>query len=78
MKALVFDAPRTGYSIDQVSKPMTVADLKELLQDFEDDDIIILSHDRGYTYGTPQYMDTYTANQDEDGDPEWEAVGMYW
>mgnify|MGYP007101830263 CR=1 FL=1 len=52
MKYLVFEASRTGYGIDQVESPMTVGELREFLKDFEEDDEIILSHDRGYTYGT--------------------------
>lgn len=52
MQAIVFEAPRTGYSIDQVSRPLTVAELRELLEEFDDDMLIICSHDNGYTYGS--------------------------
>lgn len=51
-KAIVFEAPREGYGIDQLRNPMTVGELKELLEDYEDDMLVILSHDRGYTYGS--------------------------
>jgi hypothetical protein len=51
-KFLVFDADRTAYGIDQIERPMTVGELREFLKDFDEDDAIILSHDRGYTYGT--------------------------
>ncbi len=51
-RALVFEALREGYGIDQIYKPMTVGKLKEFLEDFDDDTLFILSHDNGYTYGS--------------------------
>lgn len=50
--AIVFNAVSEGYSIDQLRKPMTVGELKELLEDYEDDSLVILSFDNGYTYGS--------------------------
>ena len=50
--ALVFDARRDGYGIDQIHNAMTVGELRELLEDLDDEMIIICSHDRGYTYGS--------------------------
>lgn len=59
-QALVFEAERTGYSIDQIRRPMTAGELRRLLEDYDDDTLIILSHDRGYTYGSldrrPSFM----------------------
>ena len=72
-RAIVFEAPRTGYSIDQVKAPMTVGQLREFLEEFDDDTLIITSHDRGYTYGTigTGYSGDYEIHvQNEDG--EWE------
>lgn len=51
-KALVFEASRDGYGIDQVRSPVTVGELKVLLEDIDDDMLFILSHDNGYTYGS--------------------------
>lgn len=51
-KALVFEARRDGYGIDQVRSPVTVGELKVLLEDIDDDMLFILSHDNGYTYGS--------------------------
>ena len=66
--AIVFEAERTGYGIDQIEdKAMTVGELKELLEDYNDDDLFILSHDRGYTYGSISYP---TIWEREDGG-EW-------
>lgn len=48
---LVLDARREGYTPRQLGDTMTVGDLKELLDYYDDDTPIILSHDNGYTYG---------------------------
>lgn len=50
-RALVFDAARTGYAIEQV-KAMTVGELIDFLQEFDEDMLFILSHDNGYTFGS--------------------------
>lgn len=57
-RALVFEAPRTGYGIDQVYDPITVGELKEYLENFKDDTLFILSHDNGYTYGSIETLAT--------------------
>ena len=63
--ALVFDARRDGYGIDQIAdKAMTVGELKELLEDYDDDTLFVLSHDRGYTYGSIKYPAYYEENED--------------
>lgn len=72
-RALVFEADRNGYSIDQVDNPITVGELRAFLEDFADDTLFILSHDRGYTYGSVDIMtDVTTYEEDEDG--EWVAT----
>ena len=58
-KAIVFEVAREGYAIGHVRRPMTVGELKELLEDYEDDTVVILSHDNGYTYGTLRDCDIY-------------------
>lgn len=80
-KALVFDAPRTGYSIDQVvNAAMTVGDLRAMLEDMEDDTLIICSHDNGYTYGSlsrcVSIYEEHESEDEEEFDPEWEEVDM--
>ena len=70
-KALVFEACRDGYGIDQIAdRAMTVGELKELLQFHDDDEIIITSHDSGYTYGTLSDLEIY----EETKDGEWESI----
>lgn len=48
---LKIEARREGYSINQIESTMTVGELVEYLQNFDEDTPIYLSHDYGYTYG---------------------------
>ena len=52
MKALVFQARREGYGIDQVENPITVHELRDMLEGLDDEMIIICGHDNEYTYGS--------------------------
>lgn len=72
-KALVFEALRTGYAIEQVKHPMTVGELKAFLEDFDDDTLVILSHDHGYTYGSIDAQ-TQVTTFEENEDGEWEEA----
>ncbi len=70
-KAVVFEADRSGYGIDQIAdKAITVGELKAFLEDYDDDTLVVLSHDRGYTFGSISEFDCREATEDEDG--EWE------
>ena len=52
-KAICFEAYREGYGIDQIAdRAMTVGELTEILRDFDEDTLVVLSHDNGYTYGS--------------------------
>lgn len=68
--AVVFEAVREGYGIDQLNRPMTVGELREILDQYEDDTLFVLSHDNGYTYGSVSENDYRDATEDEDG--EWQ------
>ena len=72
--ALVFEASRSGYGIDQIKNAVTVGELRELLADLEDDTMIILSHDNGYTYGS--LSRTASVREEAEGDygPKYEEV----
>lgn len=50
MKRLIINAMRESYGKDDL-RTMTVGELKSLLEDYDDDAEIVLSHDSGYTYG---------------------------
>jgi hypothetical protein len=68
-KAIVFEAPRRGYGIDQVADSlMTVAELMEILQEYDEDTLVVISHDNGYTYGSLSLEDERV--ETEEG--EWE------
>ena len=54
-RAIIFEARREEYSIEDVRKPITVEQLKRMLDEYDDDDMIIISHDNGYTYGSLRY-----------------------
>lgn len=70
MKYLEISAVREGYEPDQCNDTMTVRELRNLLDYFDDDLPIYLSHDDGYTYGsvTEQAINTvyYDDSEDED------------
>ena len=51
-KRITFEATREGYTKDQVDYPITVGELIEFLEDYDEDTEILLSHDSGYTFGT--------------------------
>lgn len=70
-RAVVFEAERRGYSIDQIANgAITVGRLMSILEDYDEDDLFILSHDNGYTYGSLSEQ----AEWEEVEDGEWEQV----
>lgn len=71
MKAVKIECDRTSYSPKQVVDnycPMTVGELKALLSDLDDDAVIILSHDHGYSYGSLSECDFREISIKEDED----------
>ena len=50
MKRLMINAMRESYGKDDI-RTMTVGELKAFLEDYDDDALVVLSHDSGYTYG---------------------------
>ena len=78
MRAIVFDAPRTGYGIDQIENPMTVRELREMLESLDDNTTVIMSHDNGYTYGSiSRYAGIREETEGEYG-TEWEEIDEIW
>lgn len=66
--AVVFEAERTGYSIEQMADgALTVGELREMLEFYDDDTIVVISHDSGYTYGS-----LYMLGEAVERDGEWE------
>lgn len=48
---LFLEGRRNGYSVDQCGRTMTVGELLEFLQQFDEDTPVYLNNDNGYTYG---------------------------
>ena len=65
MRALIMEAERTGYSIDQIRQTMTVGDLIAFLSDYDEDTPIYTSQDNGYTFGGIEY-DNFREEEDEE------------
>ena len=49
--ALIFNADREGYGIDQIQRTMTVGDLIDFLSQYDEDMPIYTAHDGHYTFG---------------------------
>lgn len=50
-QVLYIAAQREGYSIDQIRHTMTVRELIDYLEQFDEEAQVYLKHDGGYTYG---------------------------
>ena len=54
MRVLLIDGRRTAYSIDQIldyTRTMTVGELRNQLEAYDDEMPVMLINDNGYTYG---------------------------
>lgn len=51
MECLIFEAENSGYNPGQVKNALTVKELKECLDKYDDNTKVYLSFDDGYTYG---------------------------
>ena len=70
--AIVFEAFREGYGIDQIQHPVTVGELRALLEDLDDDTLFVLSHDNGYTYGSLSRRATIREEREGEYDAEYD------
>lgn len=48
---LYINGARTGYSPRQIEHTMTVGELISWLEQYDDDTLVYLKNDNGYTYG---------------------------
>lgn len=62
---IFINAKRNGYGTDQCGNTMTVGELIEYLQQFDEDAPVYLKHDGGYTYGSITMWD-FEASDDEE------------
>ena len=54
-EVLIIEANREGYSIEQAEnerEAITVGELMQMLEDFDEDTKVYVSNDNGYTYGS--------------------------
>lgn len=63
-------ANRDAYFLSQVNDTMTVGELIEVLENYDEDDRVYLCHDNGYTYGGLQYDSFIEYGEIEDGDDD--------
>lgn len=71
MAKLFIEGNRNGYSPAQCGRTMTVCELIEYLDQFEDDTLVYLRNDNGYTYGSIQehdFSDDFDCDDDDDDD----------
>lgn len=68
MRYLEIKAEREGYTPSQCGETMTVRELRDFLDYFDDDMPVYLSHDNGFTYGpiTERLIDTAYYDDSED------------
>jgi len=67
---LFLEGKRNGYSPEQCGRTMTVRELISMLQDFNEDDLVYLRNDNGYTYGSITERDFEEAEDSEEEDEE--------
>lgn len=67
---LFIEANRSGYKPEQCGKTLTVAELIQELQGYDEDAKVYLSNDGGYTYGS---LNTFGISEDW-GDEEEEVT----
>lgn len=69
---LIINAKRDGYGTDQVGSTLTVGDLIELLQQYDEDTPVYIGNDPKsygwYTYGSIRECDICERNGEEDDD----------
>lgn len=49
---LIIEATREAYSLKDLRRTMTVGEMIEYLQQFDEETPIVISNDSGYIYGT--------------------------
>lgn len=65
---IYIEGRRNGYNPTQCGKTMTVGELMEYLEQFDEDAEIYLKNDNGYTYGSIDDYSFEEGYEDEEGD----------
>ncbi len=63
MEELFINGKKNGYGTDQCGKTLTVGELIEILQEYDEDSPVYLRNDNGYTYGNITRSDIYTNDE---------------
>ena len=67
---VVLETTRDCYGLEDIGSTMTIRELKERLEDFDDDMQVVFSNDGGYTYGEIRrgliHLKTETIDEDEE------------
>lgn len=66
MEALFIVGKRNGYCIEQCGKTLTVGELKEELDNYDDDLPIYLNNDNRYTFGSITSYDISVCDTEEE------------
>lgn len=65
MNVLFINGKRNGYGVDQCGETLTVGELIEVLQEYDEDTPVYLRNDHGYTYGSITKNDIYESESDD-------------
>lgn len=63
MEELFINGKKNGYGTDQCGKTLTVGELIEILQEYDEDSPVYLRNDNGYTYGSITRSDICTNDE---------------
>ncbi len=67
MDILIMQTSRNAYSKEDAAKnSLTVGELIAILEQYDEDDVIVTSHDRGYTFGRVKERDFDIAEADDE------------
>lgn len=67
---LTIDGRREGYSPDQIRSTMTVGELMEYLDQYDEDTLVMINNDNGYTYGSIDYNSFREEGEEDEEDEE--------
>lgn len=68
--ALYINGNRNGYEPEQCGRTLTVGELIDLLQEFDEDRPVYLRNDDGYTFGSIVESDFSVSEEFEEEDEE--------
>lgn len=63
MEELFINGKKNGYGTDQCGKTLTVGELIEILQEYDEDSPVYLRNDNGYAYESITRGDIYTSDE---------------